>query len=236
LDGSYEEWNKLLKHPNDYLIKTNEINEFFIYDKGIRLTNSDFVCLHQDDDILPTNKKWINNALKLFDHFPDLAIIGCNEGYIFDDNEKKIGPYNKYLCSDHLKPRNNGQFNLPIKNKLIDEKFIFVHAVNYGPVFIRRSFYENIGGYDLEKIGVGNNGIHFDWDLCLEAQKKGLKVALLDTLGVKRRVNGASSMIFSNEQRYERYKINLEHLNQKYNSSFLIESYKEILKDNSHIV
>ena len=220
IDGSYEKWSKLLQGPNEFLIKTNELNEFFILDRAIRSSKSDIVCVLQDDDIIPADSKWINQSLELFKKHDDLVIIGCNQGYIFDNPEEKFNSFIQICCSDHPNITKNRR-NEYLEKKDGNAVFKFVNAINLGPAFIKTDFFRQVGGFNLKKIGAGNPGIHFDWDICLEAQRFNKKVALLNVENIKRRIGGASGLMFDLEKRRAKYKENLEYLNNKYDKDFI---------------
>ena len=55
--------------------------------------------------------------------------------------------------------------------------FQFVDHVNIGPYFIRKAYYEAMGGWDFSFSQVGEPGICFDNELCLRAWLRGYQVA-----------------------------------------------------------
>ena len=55
--------------------------------------------------------------------------------------------------------------------------FMFVEAINVGPVFIRRQRFLELGGLDFKYAPVGWPGIHFDVELSLRVWRHGGKVA-----------------------------------------------------------
>jgi hypothetical protein len=111
---------------------------------------------------------------------------------------------------------------------------MFVHAVNLGPMFIRRKFYNEIDGFNLEQIGIGNHMIGMDWDLCLRAWKNNKYVGLYEINGINRRVGGNMSSVLSLEKRETTKLKNHKYLNEKYNNkNFLYETSKIIKKLNN---
>ena len=169
--------------------------------------------------------------------------------FIGDDLRRDVFQFNSHQleCLMNHKVCNGSEsfYGFPINDKRPDEflkklrgkqldkndketVFKFVHAINIGPVFIKSSFYKEVGGFDLKKIGVGNPGIHFDWDICLQAYKYGKKVALLNVENIQRRVGGAGSLMFDIEKRQRKYNENLEHLTEKYEIDFIEDLFNKI--------
>ena len=146
LDGSAEKWMSYLDRPNDFLIQSNDLHEIRILDRAIRFARADIVCLVQDDDLIPRDTGWLESALGQFADNPRLAILGGFMGFESFDPD-------------------------PAEARRIwgGEQFRFVHHVNIGPYFIRRSSYEALGGWEYSFSQVGEPGICFDNELCLRA-------------------------------------------------------------------
>jgi hypothetical protein len=153
LDGSREKWMSYLARPNDFLIHSNDLHEIRILDRAIRFARADIICLVQDDDRIPQETAWLDNALAQFNIYPNLAIIGGFMGFrSFRPEPKKAKP------------------------TWGPAPFQFVHHVNIGPYFIRKQHYEALGGWDYSFSGVGEPGICFDNELCLRAWINGYQV------------------------------------------------------------
>ena len=153
LDGSRETWASLLDRPNDFLIQSNDLHEIRILDRAIRFARADVVCLVQDDDFIPRETTWVDEALARFAAHPALAILGGFMAFgSFDPDPAKA------------------------KQMWGGSHFRFVQHVNIGPYFIRREAYERIGGWDLSFSRVGEPGIGFDNELCLRAWLNGYQV------------------------------------------------------------
>jgi glycosyltransferase involved in cell wall biosynthesis len=153
LDGSHEKWMSHLGRPNDFLIHSNDLHEIRILDRAIRFARAEVICLVQDDDLIPREISWLNAALKHFNNYPKLAIIGGFMGFrSFHPHPKKAKP----LWGP--------------------APFQFVHHVNIGPYFIRKQHYEALGGWDYSFSRVGEPGICFDNELCLRAWINGYQV------------------------------------------------------------
>ena len=153
LDGSHEHWMSLLDQPNDFLIHSNDLHEIRVLDRAIGFARSNIVCLVQDDDRIPRERTWLDNALQQFARHPRLAILGGFQGYeAFDPDPAKV------------------------KRIWGGSQFRFVHHVNIGPYFIRKSAYAHLGGWDYSFSAVGEPGIGFDNELCLRAWLGGYEV------------------------------------------------------------
>jgi len=154
LDGSRDRWASHLEQPNDFLILSNDIHEIRILDRAVRFASAEVVCLVQDDDAIPRESDWLEEALRQFDRYPKLAILGGFMGFHgFDPDPGRV-------------------------TRIWDEgPFQFVEHVNIGPYFVRRSHYEALGGWDLSFSRPGEPGICFDNELCLRAWVRGFQVA-----------------------------------------------------------
>ena len=154
VDGSHEKWMSYLIRPNDFLIHSNDLHEIRILDRAIRFARAEIICLVQDDDLIPRETGWLDNALKRFDAYTKLAIIGGFMGF----------------CSFHPDPNK-------VKRIWGPAPFQFVHHVNIGPYLIRKQHYEALGGWDYSFSRAGEPGICFDNELCLRAWINGYEVA-----------------------------------------------------------
>jgi hypothetical protein len=153
LDGSHEKWMSYLNRPNDFLIHSNDLHEIRVLDRAIRFARADIVCLVQDDDVIPTQREWLDAALAHFTAHSELAILGGFMGFdSFDPDPAKAIPM--WGGSD----------------------LRFTHHVNIGPYLIRTQAYEALGGWDHSFSRPGEPGICFDSELCLRAWMKGFRV------------------------------------------------------------
>jgi hypothetical protein len=152
LDGSHEKWMSYLTRPNDFLIHSNDLHEIRVLDRAIRFTRADIACLVQDDDTIPRDPTWLEIALRQFNRYPRLAILGGFMGFEgFDPDPAKA-------------------------RRIWGGDFRFVHHVNIGPYFIRRQHYEALGGWEYSFSEVGEPGICFANELCLRAWMNGYQV------------------------------------------------------------
>ena len=153
MDGSLEKWMSCLDRPNDFLIQSNDLHEIRILDRAIRFSRAEIVCLVQDDDVIPQGRSWLHSAVRQFNIHPKLAILGGFMGFHSFHPDPKIAT--------------------PIWGAA---PFQFVHHVNIGPYFIRKQYYEALGGWDYSFSRVGEPGICFDNEMCLRAWMNGYRV------------------------------------------------------------
>ena len=153
VDGSRQRWSQILDRPNDFLIHSNDLHEIRVTDRAISWARADIVCLIQDDDVVPPEPSWVETALAHFAADPALAILGGFMGFQSFDPDPKIA--------------------LPFWGP---DEFRYVHHVNIGPYFLRRSCYESLGGWDHSFSAPGDPGICFESELCLRAWTQGYRV------------------------------------------------------------
>lgn len=152
IDGSYEDWMKYLDRPNDFLLHCNDLFEVRTYDRAMRMARGEFVCLLQDDDILPANNIWVEQALTLFNLFPDLIMLGGRNGIDImmpapadPDSEpeyRQIGDLVECPGLHKLRIFGAPRYREPSSGI----PFMFTMAVNRAPTFLRRSEFLQIGG------------------------------------------------------------------------------------------
>ena len=157
VDGSLEEWDNLLDFPNDFIIRSNDLHEIRSTDRAIRLSRAEICCIVQDDDELTEDNSWHHEAMRIFEKYPKLGILGGYLGYhnFFDSH---IG-------------RPNGR-----KRIKAGPQFSFVEHVNIGPFFIRKRFFEEIGGWDFNISQPGEMGLGLDHEICYRMWLNGYQV------------------------------------------------------------
>jgi hypothetical protein len=171
IDGSLEAWDRALDRPNDFVIRSNDLHEIRAYDRAATLARGELICLLQDDDLPPADSGWFDNALALFDRFPNLVVLG---GYLAfrdlaSENHTPHGPFPGDLTNlyDEIPPDSTPE-GVP---------FMFVEGINVGPVFLRRErFMNEMEGFDFEYAPVGWPGIHFDVEMSLRTWMRGGQV------------------------------------------------------------
>ena len=164
-DGSLDEWDRLLDRRNDLLLRSNDLHEIRAYDRAIRLASAPIVCLLQDDDRLPDDGGWAAEALALFAADPRLAIVS---GYF------------GWLNGPHGTVSRARQHGIPYRSPVTGAPFMYVAETYIGPFFVRRDFYDAVGGFDHAYSEPGEPGILFEADLCWRAWLAGWRVGLVD--------------------------------------------------------
>lgn len=233
IDGANQKWKELLDRPNEYLYSSNENHEGMIIDRAFLSSRAEILCILQDDDIPPLNDEWVLNALNLFKRYPDLVILGANGGNILDRKDNTFENYNSYGYSPEIRDLTNRKRDNKIKKihkgiKHENINFMFIHAVNIGPLFIRKNFYLESGGYKIDHIGIGNTAIFMDWEMCLNAWKMNKCVALYKVKDFKRRVGGSRQQVFQLNNRIIQSQKNKKFLEENYSFEFLNSVLKKI--------
>ena len=196
VDGSEVEWRKYLTRPNDFLIQTNDLHEIRTYNRAANLAAGEFICAMQDDDIPPEDPSWASDALTLFRKYPRLAVVGPWHGWAVDFDD----PRYPVLAHFGAPPFPGKPFpHIPFSDDAIGKPFMFVEFVGIGPIFFRRSVFQELGQFDLSFSGVGEAGIWLDYDFCLRAWLAGRQVGVYSSAPFERNVGGQGTMIYSNE-------------------------------------
>ena len=165
IDQSMYKWVDRMNYKNHYILRSNDIHELRTYEKAIHMSEADFVCLLQDDDVLPDNNDWLDYAMFLFEKYPDLAVIGGARGKInFARNGSEDFGLNKKA--------------IPYKEPEAKKDMMFIESVNIGPYFIRKSVFLELGGWDRRCSNAGEPGILFECEFCYRVWKAGYQVAL----------------------------------------------------------
>lgn len=155
VDGSSQEWQDRLTDPNHFLLRSNDLFEIITYDRALRYTNAEIVCLLQDDDKLPGDSRWVARALELFDQFPKLIYLGgfrtvevlprsaspVAEKMVlkFEDDVEYVEGL--FAHRSNMLPAATTPSGIP--------DFYFTMSVVRAPVFVRRKAFLDMGGFDL---------------------------------------------------------------------------------------
>lgn len=136
----------------------------------------------QDDDVPPPDGKWITDMLALFNKYPRLAIIGLQS-----QRPCRIGFNNQYRGSQMYEDKELGVF------------VNFAQVVDFGPLAVRRSAFEAVGGLDEGMSLPGTCGIFSDWELSTRMWSDGWQVMSLLTEGRRGDDSGLKSGTHTDE-------------------------------------
>lgn len=161
-DGSDMKHVKSLSHfmrlANEFVIRANDLYENVMYDKAIRFANGKYIALLQDDDDFE-DLSWVEEALSYFSKYPQLAILGGNNGsdFVVDDTKK-------YGLGAELERKG-------------EVPFLFVSHVDRAPMWLNKELFLD----KLKHIDFSFAPFQFDdCELCLRAWLQGLQVGWYD--------------------------------------------------------
>lgn len=145
-----------LTGANEFLLRANDLFENVTYDKAIRLANGRYIALMQDDDDFD-GIGWVEEAVRLFEDHPKMAILGGKGGLdiAFEDDRQWA----------------HGGASMTAGS------FAFVTAVNRAPMWIHRELFMQ----HLHHIDFRFAPFQFDdYELCARAWLSGLQVGWYD--------------------------------------------------------
>lgn len=207
IDGSYAEWPKHLTELNHFLLRTNDLYEIRTYDRAIRMAKGKYVCLLQDDDLLPEHTSWLEEAKAIFESYPKLLILSGKQGV-------NLTPNNPYLEA-------NAPASPVLTPTLIDPKthipFMFTMTAYRAPLFIRTKELIEIGGLDLSYSPLMCD----DAELSLRAWTNGFSVGFYQ-VDCKRDIGIGGTRLFNSD---------LVKAQDKKNQKKLYQTYGEDLKN-----
>jgi glycosyltransferase involved in cell wall biosynthesis len=215
----------LLRKGNEFVLRANDLYEIITYDRAITLARGEYVVLLQDDDYFD-QIKWIEEGLKLFKQYENLAILGGRNG-----SSITFSNHFKDENSHHFKSSEDAEYDYQLLSgtsiNVNNSEFKFVETINRAPMWIRRSFY-------LTKLGgINQNFAPFQFDdveLCLRAWTLGLQVGLYSA-GFKISTLGFGGMrIWNNSLTERQSKVNSKILYDLYGDKIESEYFKNIVK------
>jgi glycosyltransferase involved in cell wall biosynthesis len=234
VDGSYKDWMNYLDRPNDFLLRCNDLFEVRTYDRALRMARGEFVCLLQDDDLPPPNNLWVEQALTLFDAFPELVILGGRDGMDImlpepiDTSEpqeyRRIGDIVECPGMHKLRIYGPPHYREPISGI----PFMFTMTVNRAPTFLRRSSFLEMGGINQKYAPFQFD----DDDACVRAWLEGYKVGFYVS-SFARNFDVGGMNLFNKERLTEQIKINLKKFYSDY-SLHLANGYLQNLVDSAN--
>lgn len=193
-DGSKMEHTQRLSAAltgaNEFLIRANDLFENVTYDKAIRMANGKYIALMQDDDDFD-GIAWVEEAVRLFEKYPKMAILGGKGGLdiAFEDDKKWAHGGASQAKGD----------------------FCFVTAVNRAPMWVNRELFMK----HLHHIDFRFAPFQFDdYELCARTWLSGLQVGWYDA-GF-RSLSAGGMRLFNNDFTKEQSQRNGELLYQLY--------------------
>ena len=75
-DGAIEILPQLLTGKNHFVIRSNDLHEVRSYSRAVDFSRGEILALLQDDDLPPGDGNWIRDAIRLFEQYPKLAVLG----------------------------------------------------------------------------------------------------------------------------------------------------------------
>ncbi len=210
IDGSHEQWMRRLVGPNDFLLHSNDIHEIRSYGRAIEFANGEIICLMQDDDRPPRDGRWLARLLEIFGRYPGLAVLGCWCGF----DEYFDVEYN----APWLPP---GTGAIPSIEPATRAPLVFVENVNIGPYLLRKSVFQELGGFDLRFSPPGEPGITFESEYCYRAWRAGYEVALTDVpvkveTGEQGYILPGGTTLWGNEARVRNEEANKQRIEELY--------------------
>lgn len=231
IDGSFEDWIKYLDRPNDFLLRCNDLFEVRTYDRAIRMAKGEFVCLLQDDDIPPDGNTWVEEALTLFDVFPDLIMLGGRDGIdtLMPDPIEGNEPQEYRWLNGIMECPGLHKMRIYGFPKYIESSFqipfMFTMAVNRAPTFIRRKEFLEMGGINQKYAPFQFD----DDDACMRAWLSGYKVGFYEAKFTRNHSLGGMSL-FNAAKSKEQSVINAKKLYADY-SEYIASGYLQNLVD-----
>lgn len=146
-----------LTGANEFLVRANDLYENVTYDKTIRFANGKYIALLQDDDDFD-DTSWMDDAVRYFEKYPQLAILGGKDGLdIAFKHDTQIA--------------HGGQ------KASADKEFQFVVSVNRAPMWLNKELFCR----HLHYIDFSFAPFQFDdYELCARAWMNDLQVGWYD--------------------------------------------------------
>jgi GT2 family glycosyltransferase len=215
VDGSDRAWREALDRPNEFVILSNDLHEIRTYNRAISYARGEFVGVMQDDDLPPADPTWVSDAIALLRGYPKLGMVGCWGGWAhaYGDPDRAIlthvGPPMHIPAREAMNP-------IKFRDPQTKIPFTFVEAVCVGPMFFRRSVFQELGGFDTDLSAPGEAGIWLDYDLCVRAWLAGYEVGYYGALPFARGVGGQGTFMFAPESRIVNFERNRAIVDERY--------------------
>ena len=180
--------------------------------KGLRLSQSDYVITLNSDTVIPKNL--INGMLSCFSSDPQIGVVGpLSNAASWQNIPNLIGDDGKFAINKIPFDLNTDQFNSIIKNSS-RHHFPKVEFVNGFCFMIRKDVLNNIGLLDEDAFPMGYGEEN---DLCLRVSEAGYKLAIADNCYVFH----AKSKSFGSDNKAKLSQIGHQKLIQKHGDRFI---------------
>ena len=165
---------KFLTRGNEFMLRANDLYENVMYNKCIRMAQSQYVVLMQDDDDFDS-LDFLTEGLRLMKEHPQMVFLGGKDGFEVEFLE---GDGNHHSLEENLVlPMESLQRAKAGRLLSGDGQFRFVEAVNRAPMWVNRTIF-------LEHIKeIPHSFAPFqydDYEVCLRAWLCGLQVGSYD--------------------------------------------------------
>ena len=171
------EWLRWLNGANDAVLSLPNEHEIRAYNRMARMARGEFLLLLQGDHCLPLSGAWLQRALRLFERFPRLGLVGGQLGFdrvplrkIAEQISWGVAP-SKPIPMRVPRAAGGG-------GAAAGEPFLFVAGVNIGPLLFRREAFLRVGGFDEAFSCAAEPGIHLDTEISLQMWRHGYEVGL----------------------------------------------------------
>lgn len=226
-DGSLEAWDERMTRRNDFIIRSNDLHEIRAYDRAIGLSNGEYICLLQDDDVPPVDVSWIEGTIDLFETHPDLGVVCGQSGWGLQelDPEYRFEPPAKggHEVTDRWLREGGGVKDedpeaVPTVDPDSGQPFVYVPCISVGPVVLRRSVYEELGGFDRGFSDPGKPGMGFEVDFALRCWRAGYSVGFTPMNFDRGDVGG--TLTYAPEERKKARETGWNRLREKHRDAF----------------
>lgn len=181
-----QEWAQLVNETQGWVVPvfSANVHEARAYNRAARIARGKYLCFLQDDDIPSADPRWITDKLKVLDKYVKIGVIGCKSFR---------------WCVPHERQNHFGEE--PYADSFLTVNFAFVHAVDFAPMFLRRSAFMSVGGLDETLSDPGHCGIWGDWDLSMRMWTAGWQVAYMPARGFQGDGHTAGTHLGLNSQK-----------------------------------